>query len=221
MRENYDGSTGGLGFEVLFDPAELVLAEFPQTFLDPNIDQPQEVHALVVEAVPAAAVGALAIALQIPLAIIRGDVMFAGHIKDLLRPGLLKDLVHHVELAGLRRVAEVAGMNEKLRLVVERIDLIYCTLQSAVHVGVCRAIEPDVTVANLHKSQVAFGGLPPLSKCFRGRDPSADGPHNASPSPSHALEETAAVDTILVDIFNNAFKQCCLLEQQVSAASEK
>src|ERR1700677_1597458 len=66
VREYHDGRTGGKGREVLFQPVELVRAEGAQALigLAKDVDQPDEVNALLVEAVPAIAERTLAETLQ-------------------------------------------------------------------------------------------------------------------------------------------------------------
>ena len=69
--------------QVLLEPVQLRLPQLAHALQLHHIDQADEVHALVVEAVPAVAPGALAVALQVQLAVVDGRVVFARHIEHL------------------------------------------------------------------------------------------------------------------------------------------
>ena len=57
--------------EVVFEPVELLVAEIAEAagFQVHDVDQADEMHAVVVEAVPAGALGAFAVAVEIELAL--------------------------------------------------------------------------------------------------------------------------------------------------------
>ena len=65
-----------------------------------HVDQADEVHAVGVEAVPAGALGALAVAFAIELRVLVEDVVLAGHVVH-VEPGLRDDAVGVVEFRRL------------------------------------------------------------------------------------------------------------------------
>jgi hypothetical protein len=83
MREHNNRRRSRAAFDVLLQPLQLLVAEIAQAAgleID-DIDQADEVHAVGVEAVPAGALGGLAIAVAINLALIRVDqVVLARHV---------------------------------------------------------------------------------------------------------------------------------------------
>ena len=72
-------------------------------------------HSFLVKAVPTRSLGALAIALQILLTVVGEHVVFAGNKVDLFWIGRLQRLVERIELTRLRKLAEIAGVNDKVR----------------------------------------------------------------------------------------------------------
>ena len=84
--------------EVVLQPGELVRAE-PAHGVDLlNVVEADEVHALVVEAVPAAADGSFAEAFEIERAVVGGGVVLAGNVEGLADLCALDDLLRGVEL---------------------------------------------------------------------------------------------------------------------------
>ena len=65
VREDDDGRAAGEPFHIIFEPLELLGAELAQAagLQVHHVDQADEVHAFVIEAVPAVALRALAVAL--------------------------------------------------------------------------------------------------------------------------------------------------------------
>src|SRR3954470_20876249 len=90
--EQHDRCRGGLALEIVGEPLELVLAEAAHAagleVLD--VDEADEVHAAGVEAVPAVALRAAAIAILIELDLFVENVVLAGHIMH-VEPGLRDD----------------------------------------------------------------------------------------------------------------------------------
>ena len=72
-------------------------------------------HAVMVEAIPARALGALAIAGQVFFAVVGRIVVFSGHGKHLSGFGALQQLGQRIELAGFGRVRQIAGVNQEVR----------------------------------------------------------------------------------------------------------
>ncbi len=91
MREDDDRGAGGAPGDVLFQPFELVVAQggearrFEPRLKVEDVDQRDEVDAGHVEAVPALALGVLAEAGEIGLAVVGvGDVVLARYVEHLL-----------------------------------------------------------------------------------------------------------------------------------------
>ena len=98
-------------------------------------------HAAGIEAVPAAALGLLAVAREIGLAVVDiGDVVLAGDVENLL-VGPFDDLVGGVPLLLLRQVADIAGMDQEGRLHRQRLDLGDRLAERRGRVGVRRLFE--------------------------------------------------------------------------------
>ena len=90
-----------------------------------DVDQANEMHAGHVEAVPAIAVGVLAVAFEIGLAVVGvGDIVLAGQEEEYLLVGPLDDLIGDVPLLFLGEVADIAGVNKEGRLRRHRLDLV-------------------------------------------------------------------------------------------------
>src|ERR1700761_9307125 len=113
--------------------------------------------AVIVEAVPAGALRALAVTLEIGLALAFIDyVMFARHIMKLYA-GLAVDLVGIVEFFGLGKMRDVAGVNDEGRLHRHRLHLGDGFAQRAERIRVRLLVEADMAVAHLQESR--SGGL--------------------------------------------------------------
>ena len=69
----------------------------------------------VIEAVPAAALRAFAVALEILRAVVGRDVVLAGDVEDAVRPDAFEDLIRRVELLGLGELRDVAGVQHERR----------------------------------------------------------------------------------------------------------
>src|SRR4051794_21016708 len=84
VREDDDRRAGGEAADVILEPGDLFLAEAGQTArleID-DIDQPDEMNALAVEAIPAGALRALSVTLHVRMAIIQ-PVVLAWNVMDL------------------------------------------------------------------------------------------------------------------------------------------
>src|SRR5258706_8190971 len=125
--------------------------------------------------------------------------MLAGDEERFLLTQSSKKLVQGVELAGLRQVGKIPGMKDEVWLSVQRVDFIHCGLESSVNVGTRSLVEPDVTVANLYKSEVLGFGL--WSSQQAGSPYTArEAPHHSCSSPLHAFQKAAPVDVAVEDV---------------------
>src|SRR5689334_12650436 len=103
-------------------------------------------HALVIKAGPARALCTFSVALQILLAVVAEHVMLTRDKVDLFRGRSFQYLVKRVEFARLRKLAQIAGMNDEVRCVGHAIDLVDGRLQGSGDVRICWLVETDVTV---------------------------------------------------------------------------
>src|SRR6185312_2255484 len=86
VREDDDGRLGGAVLQIRFEPRELILAERAKSVLLDvhDVDEADEMDTVVVEAVPAGAFRIFAETVEIQFPVVAGDVVLAGHIKNLL-----------------------------------------------------------------------------------------------------------------------------------------
>src|SRR5262249_29785091 len=123
------------------------------------------------------------------------DVMLAGHVKDLARLDIFEGLREGVEGARFLAMGEVPGVEEKGRRRLQRIDLGDGQVQRGHHVGIRRAFEADMRIANLYEAEIPLLGLPRRELCRcglserPGREESASqGPDEPGPGPGHTGE---------------------------------
>ena len=126
---------------------------WPELLQVQRVDQRDDVHAGDVEAVPAVAAGARAERLAILLARVVDRVVFTGHGEHVRRVQPGQHLLDLIELIGRGQVGEVAGVDHEVRCVAEAVDLVDGVAERVGHVGVRRAVEADVAVADLGEPQ--------------------------------------------------------------------
>ena len=188
---------------VFLQPLQLFVAEAAQAagFQVHHVHQPDEVHAVLVEAVPAGALRALAVALAILLAVVVQHVVLAGHEEDVLGAGGLQHLVDGVELSRLREMADVAGVQHERRSDRQRIDLVDRGLQGRDHVRIRRLVESHVAVADLHETEFALVFMAAERETAQAvgiEHAALDHAKGARAGPRHALQESSAVNSVVV-----------------------
>src|ERR1700741_3614911 len=105
-------------------------------------------------------------------------------------------------------MANVARVQNKLRLFRESINLVHRGLQGRNHVWIRRLIEAHVAVADLHEAQLThFVGLH-LRTHVRGestrRQYSAfNYAKRTGSGPGHALQKTSPIDTVIIVVMLN------------------
>src|SRR5579872_6028953 len=203
VRKQHDGRAGGSPLYISFEPLELIRTELAQTLLGSHVDEPYEVDALLIEAVPASAFRPFAVALQILLPVIVGGVVLAGYAEQLLLRGALQDLVHRVKFGCLRQMTEVAGMDDELGLDRKSVDLVDGRLERAVDIGIRRFVESDMAVADLNEGQFTFGISQLLPESLRRGNPAGKAPNHSSAGPGHALQKSSTVDPVVVVVMND------------------
>src|SRR4029077_5888982 len=203
--EDDDGRRGGAALEVVLEPFELLVAEIAQPAgLEINhVDEADEVHAVGVEAVPADAFGAAAVALAVERHAFVEHVVLAGYVMH-VKPRLRDDAVGVVKFGRLREMGDIAGVNDEGWLDRKRIDLVQRFLERADSVRVRRLVESDMAVADLQKGQPTRFRCPCLAdNAHRAGDAAGDSPQHAGTGPGHAFENLAAADAAIVAVIKS------------------
>src|ERR1700675_5065073 len=105
--------------------------------------------------------------------------MLTRHKVDLFGGRSLQCLVQRVEFTRLRELTQITGVNDEIRFVGHRVDLVDCRLQSSGDVRVGRLVKADVAVADLHKAEVSAlvgTSISGLGESFRHWNATAKGP---------------------------------------------
>src|SRR4051794_11037370 len=113
---------------------------------------------------------------------------------------------------------KISGMDDEIRRLRQRIDLVNGGPQRSRNVGIRRLTESHMAVTDLDEAEPGriFGmGL--------AEDPRTDGvgpksPYDAGPCPCHALKKAAAIDTVVLMIVNDCVFQNELLHAIPSPA---
>src|ERR1700722_1934117 len=199
MGEHDDRRRSALTPQIVGEPGELVGAEIAHAarFEIDDIDEADEMDAGLVEGIPARALGAFAITVEIgfPLGLV-DDVMFARHVVN-VEPGLADDLIGVVELLGLRQMRDVAGMDHERRLGRHGDDLADRFPQRAERIGIGRLVETDMAVGNLQETEPRLGRLR-RSDQRRFRHAAGERPYHAGSRPDHTFERLAAVESFIL-----------------------
>ena len=117
-----------------------------------DVDETDEVSAAGIEGIPAGALRALAVAVEIDLAIVVENVVLAGHVMH-IEPRLADDLVGGIELGRLRKMADVARMDHEGGLRRQGIHLGDRLDERSVGIGIGGLVEADVAVAELKEAE--------------------------------------------------------------------
>src|SRR4051794_34392353 len=137
-------------------------------------------RALVVEAVPAAALRALAIAREVRDTVVRRDIVLTGYVEHAVGLHFLENLVGRVELGRLGELRDVARMQYERRPLRERVELRDRLTQGGPHIRVGFLVEANVAVADLGEEDALLLGLGEkwrAADCERFRDAGIHGPH--------------------------------------------
>src|SRR5260370_26779120 len=105
-------------FYVVFEPFQLIVAKRAQTsgLQIHHVYQSDEMHALLLEAVPARSLASLSVTLKKLFPVVIQHIVLAGHVKDILRIRAFQNLVNRIELLRLRKMADVSRMQQEFRL---------------------------------------------------------------------------------------------------------
>src|SRR5664280_797800 len=210
MREHHDRRRGRAAFEIVLDPFELLVAEIAHAAALEigDVDEPQEMHAIGVEAVIAGAFGAAAVALFVNFDVGVDDVVLARNVVH-VEFGLRDDFFGVVEFGFLRQVRDVAGVDHEGRLCRNSFDAGDRPFQRALGIRVGRLVEAHMAVADLQKRQAqssgrfgvgghGFRSVSLIDQAERMRHPAADGPQHPGAGPGHAFQHLAAAGAVIV-----------------------
>src|SRR6266536_1260802 len=167
-----------------------------------DIHQSDEMHAFLIEAVPARSLRIFSKPIKVTLAVVVNHVVFAWDVEHILSRTSREHLRDGVELLGFRKVGYVAGVDQELGLGLQGFDSIQRHLKSCRNVRIRGLVEAHMAVAQLHKAQLAVHFL---------RIPERNGTENSalhdiqSPGsgPSHAFQEAPAINTVVVVVVND------------------
>ena len=158
MREDDDRRRGLAAVEVVLQPFELIGAEIAEAELLQvhHVVEADEVHAVVIEAVPAAALGAFAVAFEIgfPGRLV-GDVVFAGnvvHVETPVPPMIWFAASNSAGLA-LCVMSPVCSMNAGFDGSASIRPIASFSVSMRVRIG--GLVEADMTVGNLQERETA------------------------------------------------------------------
>src|SRR5262249_54732284 len=187
------------------EPLDLILTERAHslTLVLEHVDEPDEVRALVVEALPAAlSHRALAVPAQIFRAAVQKDVVLARHVEHALGLHGLEHLRQGVEGPRLLAVGLITRVDHERRRRPQRVDTIEQLLERRRRIAVRLALEADVRVADLHEVEAAARGLRGFcgSKCPRGQHAAGRGPDEGRARPGHALQKASSIESIHVSL---------------------
>src|ERR1039457_2175642 len=193
MSEQHNRRAARLPSQIVFQPFKLVGAHLTHPLHRSNIYQPDEVDTFLIEAVPTSATRAFAVAVEILFSVVDRNIVLAGHVKDLLLPGRLQYPFHAVEFGGLRRMTDIARVNDELRRMWKPVDLVHRCLERCGNVRIRGFVESDMAVADLNEIQFAFGGAcGVLTESPRAEHSAAD--RQMTPVPALAMHSRNRVD---------------------------
>src|SRR6185369_2269746 len=188
MRKHHDRRTARQPFNIILQPCQLILAQLPKPvaaqsgstslFQIQNINKPDEMYALIVEALPALALSSARESLTIELSLVIKHIVLAWYIKHLACLESLEDLRRRIELLSAGKMRDVARVNHKRRLVIERIDLIDCFLKRLRHIVIWILIEPDMAIADLDETEPRLS-FRAQNQFTRAEHASVHGPNNS------------------------------------------
>src|SRR5262249_18733 len=157
VRKNNNRSARRKRLEIFFQPVQLFGAQNTKAAFAnvQHVDQANKVHAFLVKAVPTRAESVLSKALSIKRTVVADHVVFARDVKYPACLDTLEILFERVEFFRLGKVAQVAGVQDEIRRIWQRIDLRNRFLQCPDDVLVRLLVKADVAVADLDETEVA------------------------------------------------------------------
>jgi hypothetical protein len=88
-------------------------------------------------------------ALQVLLAVVSQQIMLSACEERFFLTQSAKELLQGVELSGLGQVRKITRMKNVVRLLIQRVDLIYRRLKCSIDIRIGRSVKTDVTIADV------------------------------------------------------------------------
>jgi hypothetical protein len=98
-------------------------------------------------------------------------------------------------------------MDDEVGRLRQCVDLFDGCLESGADIRVGGLVEAHMAVADLDEAQFARRRHRMLAEGLRRQHAAADGPDHACSGPGHALQEAAAINTVVVTIVNDFLGQ--------------
>ena len=199
VRQQHDRCRGGKPGEIVLEPVELGAAERALAMIAQlhDIDQPDDMHALDVEAVPAVAGGVRTErGIERARIVAVHEVMFAGNEKH--RGGQFRQhLLRQVELGRRRQMRDVAGVDDEIGRARQGADTGDRFLERCHRIGVGRFGKSDMGIADLRERQRLRGFSGRRSSDRRGARHPACQHEQASRRQPHAGQRVAPVELVI------------------------
>src|SRR5436309_1746109 len=111
-------------------------------------------------------------------------------------------------------MCEISGVQDELRLALQRADLVDRCLQRGGYIRIGGFIKSNMTVADLREADSALVVVRPgLSEEARGGYARLDRPNDPGAGPRHASEKSPAVNSVMILISCDGFFQDCVLSR--------
>src|SRR5690242_6269029 len=138
--------------QIVFQPFQLLVTKVTETsrFQVHYIHKPDEVDAVLVEAVPARALGVSGITLPEHRPVVVQHVVLTGDEEHFFACAL-EYLVDGIELFRRGEVGDVSGMKNELGGFGEGVNLVHSSFQRRYYIWIRRLIEAHVAVADLYE----------------------------------------------------------------------
>ncbi len=125
--------------------------------------------------------------------------------------GALEHLIAGIKFRWLRKVADVAGVQQERRSRGQRINSAYRLAQRLGNIRIRGLIKSNVAVGNLHEHQFRAGRRTHLAHSLRvhrhrTQHSALQRPQNAGAGPGHALQKSATVHAVSGVIILNVFR---------------
>src|SRR5437899_3118506 len=156
MCEDYDWCVAAKSFYILFEPRKLFLAELPQAarLKIEDVDQANEMNAVLIEAVPTGTFGfdALQVSFAVEFASIVEHIMLAGNMENVFGSAALKYFIKGVELLRLRQLRDISCVDQERRRRRHRVNAIESNLKCFGHIFVRLLVKADMAIADLQET---------------------------------------------------------------------
>ena len=171
-----------------------------------HVDETNEMHARVVEAVPAVAFRVPAVALQVRSAVVGGDVVFPRNVEDAIGLHTFEDFIRGVELVGLCQLSDVAGVQHQRWRLWQSVQFCDGLFERPRDILVRLLVEADVAVADLGEENALALRLAQKGQPVQGEgrgNTGAQSPNRCRARPRHAAQESTPVDPVFAGVVDD------------------